>query len=204
MTLTDFRYIAMEPVRAALRDLAAARAKVPADSAEGRELDALIRDTDKGLTEIAVNAANRQTERERQMKWEEILPRCRAALDKVTELNRQLQPAIERAIVARNSLAIAESNLANAQANRPRPEAYPTRAELAEHSAIESSLQAAVDVASKNCRAATAGQDEAAGALFAAQKQFNALAFQERQLRPRTAKEPAWSIPSVGQLSAVR
>ena len=203
MTLTDYRYVATEPIRAGLRDLAAAGAKVPTDSVEGRELAEVIKDTEAALHSIFTNAVKREEERERAKKWKAILPKCRAALDRVKEFSLQLEAAVQATTIGRNSVVIAENRLSAALGNEPRPESYPTPGELAEYAAIVRDLEAAVKAASAHCRELVDAEGRIGLALREAHKELAQLVFQERHLRPRTATEPAWSIASGGQLSAV-
>lgn len=165
------------------------------------ELAGLAGDLDKAMQLIGSGNTERSEVRERLKKWKAIIPKCREALDRVNELDRQIDRVAEAALLARNGAAIAENRLGNAQANPPQPSSYPTPAELAAYSQLVKQLEGELAEASANCREKVGAEGRLRGQLLAARKVFGTLEAEERHLRPRAQAAPSWSM---GQLSAVR
>jgi hypothetical protein len=187
-------YIPSEALRASLRDLQAARADVGADSDQGKELAALIRDVQEASDKIIGNAASRQVEREKFEKWNAIIPLCRKALDTVNQLAMQIDTTDAAATEASQRVHVAEQNLGLALSAKPTADAYPTQGELREHEEQVARFRRIFEARKADAHRATEAQRTLHANLLAAQRELAGLRFTERQLRPRSEQAPAWQI----------
>ncbi len=164
------------------------------------ELDGTLEETKKAINAFCMAGFARREARTRYKKWEEIVPQCRAAVDKSDALARDVERAAFKLSEMRSRADDAFDKVLQARDKRPRPEKFPTDHELQEQNKREQKAEA-------NHRehvARVKEANEAHQAIIREQWQhklvLDGLLFTERQLRPREAQ----TEQSIGELSAVR
>jgi hypothetical protein len=128
----------------------------------------------------------REQEAERARKHAEILPLCRAALDKLTRIRDiKLPAAAERVQKSWQALEVAQKNLWAHQANKPSADSYPSPGELAAYNEFTAALESETAAARAEKINAEQAQANLLRQFFAASEEFQCLQRQEAALRPR-------------------
>ncbi|MGB8802711.1 MAG: hypothetical protein WCC97_18685 [Candidatus Acidiferrales bacterium] len=160
-------------------------------------LDGVIADTNKAATSISLSQHAREEAREKYEKWRAILPKCRAALRKYEEICRDLEKAVFKTSELESRASHAFDIVCQTQDQRPQNSSYPTDEEIAAHEARVRSAESihkervAKLVAAKERQAVLTRQQ------WETRNEYNALEFQERQLRPRQDAQPAPLLSAV-------
>lgn len=175
-----------------------------ADEAERSELDGLLTDIAAAEILIASHAAAREVAREKLGKWEAAVALCRAALDRLKQINSDFESRQSEVAELREAADSAFDAVMQHRDRIPRATDYPTAEEIAEHAAEENRLVRAHQDALAKLRAAKDKQGWLSADLLKAREELGRLEFQERQLRaPGQGPEPAEVRGAVGQFSRV-
>jgi hypothetical protein len=161
------------------------------------DLDGVIVDVKKAADSIALSQMAREKAREQYEKWRAILPQCRAALEKYEETCRDLEKAIFKTAELQSRAGHAFDIICQVKDRRPRNESYPTNQEIQAH---EAQLTMAESVHKERVAKLVAAKDRQAVLTrqqWETRNTYNALEFQERQLRPRQDAEPAKLLSAV-------
>lgn len=176
-----------------------------ADEAERSELDGLLTDIAAAEILITSHAAARGVAREKLAKWKAVVRQCRAALDRLQQINSDFESQQSEVAELREAADSAFDAVMQHRDRIPRATDYPTAEEIAEHAAEENRLVRAHEDAVAKVREANEKQGWLGAGLLKAREELGRLEFQERQLRaPGQAPEPAVARGAVGQLSGVR
>jgi hypothetical protein len=165
------------------------------------ELDAVVADLNKAVTEIALAQYGRAEARERYAKWHALLPQCRETTEKFEKISQDFERSKLRLEELRSRADNEFDKLLQARDSRPRPEQFPTDAEISAHNAREQKVEAKYNGAVARVREANDKMHSLARDQWEMKLALDALLFSERQLRPRDRNA---AVANVGTLSAVR
>jgi hypothetical protein len=160
-------------------------------------LDGVIADADKAVTAIALGQHAREEARAKYEKWRAILPRCREALEKYEQVCRDLEKAIFKTSEMESRASHAFDLVMQTRDRRPQPESYPTDAEIQAHEAHERKAEGIHRERVAKLVEAKERQAVLTREQWQTRDAYNALEFQERQLRPRQDAQPAKLLSAV-------
>ena len=164
----------------ALRFLAKDPSLDPADAAE----------VDATVSRILARRASEAAEAERARKHSEILERCAEARERFEKLNQEVELLNSQVVDVYRGVQDAGHAL-NVHRGSPVDGApYPTAKRLQERTAREQELEADLAEAEAAVRDLNKRRGDATQELLKARDEFERLASQERQLRPRETPEP--------------
>lgn len=131
----------------------------------------------------------REQEAERARKHAEILPLCRAALDKVSRIRDiELPAAAERVSESWQVLEVAQQKLWKHQASKPAAERYPSPDQIAAHDQITAELETEVAQAREEKINAEHDQVASIQELHTTSQQLANLVREEQSLRPKESE----------------
>jgi hypothetical protein len=171
------------------------------DSDAVNELDAVVANVNKAVTDISLAQYGRAEARERCKKWRAILPQCRDTTERFEKISQDFERSKLRLEELRSRADNEFDKLLQTRDSRPRPEQFPTDAEISAYNAREQKAATKHNEAVARVREANDKMHSLARDQWETKLALDALLFSERQLRPRDRNA---EVANVGTLSAVR
>jgi hypothetical protein len=171
------------------------------------ECEALAADVQEFRDSIIARAAVRRDRRVKNRKHAEILPKCAEARERFEKLERELEPTNNAYLAADNSYTNAQHRLAHHLENPLRPESYPNAKAIREWNLEKHRLERAAEERRLELLARVNERNHTHSEYRRVKAEFDALSFQERQLRPPTQAPrviaTSWRVQEAPELTPI-